>query len=401
MRGIQLTKEQLEELYWKQGLSLDQIEEKIGCGRAKVYYWLKAFGIKRRAEYKKHIKIKKEILEELYLKQGLSLEKIGKLFNCHDSNIFYWMKKLEIKTRPVGYNEIVIPKEILEKLYLKQRLSSLEIGKKLGIDSRLICEKLNKAGIPIRSLSKALTKKFKAPFTGNLCEKAYLLGLRTGDFYAKMPKQSVRIQTTSTHTAQVNLLRNAVQDYGETKTYLSKNHAREDEWFIYADLDKSFEFLLEKPSEIPRWILSDKNCFYNFLCAYCDCEGTFNVVRSHENSVRFIVKIKTGDKKVLEQIENTLESYGYNPQFYLSTKKGTIRGFGKNNKDIYDLTIYRKKKVLRLIGNLLPFSKHSEKIRKIKFIQENKNRNWKEIEPGWRDIKKEIQSELLKNVLQN
>ena len=71
MRGLQLTKEQLEELYWKQGLSLDKIEERLDCSRFKVYYWLKAFGIKRRAEYKKHLKIEKEVLEALYWKQKL------------------------------------------------------------------------------------------------------------------------------------------------------------------------------------------------------------------------------------------------------------------------------------------------------------------------------------------
>jgi len=41
MRGMQLTKDQLEELCWKQELSLDQLEEKLECSRTKVHYWLK------------------------------------------------------------------------------------------------------------------------------------------------------------------------------------------------------------------------------------------------------------------------------------------------------------------------------------------------------------------------
>ncbi len=230
MRGMQLTKEQLEELYWKQGLSLDRIEEKIGCRRAKIHYWLKKFGIKRRAEYKKHLKIEKEVLEELYWKQGLSLEEIGKRFKCHDSNIFYWMRKHGIKTRPVDYHEIKISKETLKELYWNQNLSSTDIAKRFGIKhGRTLTKKLQKAGIKRKTVSEALTKKFKTPFTGDAIEKAFLLGLRTGDFYAKMPKQSVRVQTSSTHPAQVELLRRSLEKYGETKTYYSRNKAREDE----------------------------------------------------------------------------------------------------------------------------------------------------------------------------
>jgi len=244
MRGMQLTKEQLEELYCKRSLSVDEIVEEINCGRTKVYYWLKKFGIKMRPAHARGLNIQKEDLEELYWKQGLSLEEIGKKFGCHETNIIYWMRKLSIKTRPVGFNEIVIPKETLQELYWEKKLSAKQIGKKFGTNHRRILKKMKKAGIASRSLSEARTKKFKAPFTGDLNEKAYLLGLRAGDFYAKQQHISIRMQTMSTHPAQVELLRKAIEKYGETKTYYSKNKAREDEWFIYADLDRSFEFLV-------------------------------------------------------------------------------------------------------------------------------------------------------------
>lgn len=400
MRGIQLTKEQLEELYWKKDLSIDEIVREINCGRMKVYYWLKKFGIKRRFAGPRGLNIQKEDLEELYWKQKLSMIEIGKMFGCENSNILYWMKKYGIKTRPIGYNEIKIPKETLQELYWKKKLSASQIGERFGTNHRRILKKMRKAGIPSRTLSEATTKKFKKPFTGDLSERAYLLGLRTGDFYAKQQHLSVRMQTTSTHPAQVELLRKSVKKYGETKTYYSRNKAREDEWFIYADLDKSFEFLLKKPDEIPQWILENKYYFYSFLCGYSDCEASFSLIKSHINAVRFIFRITAGDKKVLEQIKSTLESYGYNPRFYFKSASGFRGTFGEFNLDMYHFIMYRKSETLRLIKNLLPHSKHNEKIDKMKYIQENKDKDWKGIIGGWDKIREGIKAGLLKNNLQ-
>jgi transposase-like protein len=401
MRGLQLTKEQLEELYWKRELSLDQIEEKLGCSRTKVYYWLKKFGIKRRAEYKKHLKIEKDVLEDLYWKQKLSMIEIGKRFGCENSNILYWMKKYRIETRPIGFNEIVIPKETIQELYWEKKMTASQIGKKFGTNHKRVLKKMRKAGIPSRTLSEAVTKKFKRPFTGDLSERAYLLGLRTGDFHAKQQHISVRMQTTSTHPAQVELLRNSLKKYGETKTYYSRNKAREDEWFIYTDLDKSFEFLLKKLDEIPQWILENEDCFYSFLCAYSDCEASFSIIKSHQNSSRFIFRITAGDKKVLEQIKSSLESYGYNPCFYLKSTKGKQGTFGTFNLDMYSFIMYRKEETLRLIKNLLPHSKHQEKIDKMEYIQANKDKNWKQIIGGWDKIREGIKAGLLKNCSQD
>ncbi len=166
-------------------------------------------------------------------------------------------------------------------------------------------------------------------------------------------------------------------------------------------MDKSFEFLLKKPQEIPKWILENKDCFYGFLCGYSDCEASFSIIKSHQNSSRFIFRITAGDKKVLEQIKSTLESYGYNPQFYFKSTKGKQGSFGTYNIDMYNFIMYRKSETLRLIKNLLPHSKHKEKIAKMKYIQENKDKNWKEIIGGRDKIREGIKAGLLKNISQN
>ena len=347
---------------------------------------------------KKGLQFTKEQLENLYYKEKLSLSQIGKKFGCEETNILYWMKKLDIKRRPVDYKTIKIPKDILYDLYWNKNWTTQQIADKYGIKyGRSILKKFKKFGIPSKTISQATTKKFKADFTGGDKEKAYFLGLRAGDFYVKQKDLGIRIQTTTTHTAQVDLLKNSFKKYGEIRTYYSKNKARSDEWFIYTDLNKSFEFLLKKPQELPSWIFDNKDNFYHFLSAYMDCEGSWRIAKSHEKHVRFFFAISTGDKKILNQIKEKLNSINYNIFSYLDKKKGGVTPFGIYRKNTYRIAINRKQDIIRLIKNLLPLSKHSEKIRKMYFILENKDKKYNEVEKGWNKLREEIKGEVLKS----
>ena len=347
---------------------------------------------------KKGLKFTKNQLENLYWNKKLSLSQIGEQFYCQGTNILYWLKKFKIKRRPAYWKKVDIPKRVLKDLYLNKKMSSLKIAEKLGtVNDRTIRKKLKKFGIPTRSLSEALTRKFKKPFSNDLNEKAYFFGLRAGDFYAKWIRKSIRVQTTTTHLAQIDLLKNAFRNYGETCVYLAKNKSREDEWFVYVDLDSSFRFLLKKPNKISDWILKDKKYFFQFLAAYMDCEGSWKIQKSHQKHIRFMFKIRTGDLKILKQIKKKLEILNYHPYLYLKSKKGVKTSYGMYNQDIFDLTVNRTEEVISLINKLLPLSKHSEKIRKMNFILENKNKKWNEIQKKWVKLRNEIKKELLKN----
>jgi len=347
---------------------------------------------------KKGLKFTKNQLKNLYWNKKLSLIQIGKRFHCQGTNILYWLKKLKIKRRPAYWKKVDIPKRVLKDLYLNKKMSSLEIAEKLGtINARTVRKKLKKFGIPTRSLSEALTKKFKRPFPNDLNEKAYFLGLRAGDFYAKCPHKSIRVQTTTTHLAQIDLLKNAFRNYGQTCVYLQKNKSRENEWFVYVDLHSSFRFLVTKPNKISDWILKKKKYFFQFLAAYMDCEGSWKVLKSHQKHVRFMLKIRAGDLKILKQIKKRLKILKYHPYLYLESKKGVKTSYGVYSQDLFDLTINRTEEIISLINKLLPLSKHSEKIRKMNFILENKNKKWNEMQKKWNKLRNDIKKELLKN----
>jgi len=343
----------------------------------------------------------KERLEYLYTSKIFSINEIAEEFGCNSTNILYWMKKFNIKRRPAYRKKINIPRNVLHNLYWEQNLTVNEIAKRYGIKyGRTVHKKLVKHGIKTKSISQALTKKFKCNFSGNLSEKAYLLGLRAGDFYVRRMRKNIRVQTTSTHLAQIRLLERSIRKYGEVKTYLSKNKSRGDEWFIYSDLTPSFEFLLKKPLEIPNWILKNDDCFYSFLASYMDCEGNWHLAKSHKNNTRFFFRLRTGDKRILEQIKERLESDGFYVTHGLEYYKG-YRNVGNNiqklNINIYNLTLNRKGDIILLIRKLLPYSKHPEKISKMRCFLANKDRKWNEIVVYWLKIKKEINQQLLKN----
>lgn len=277
-------------------------------------------------------------------------------------------------------------------------MSSLRIAEKLGgVSARTVRKKLKNFGIRTRSISEALTKKFKKSFANNLNDKAYFLGLRAGDFYAKWARKSIRVQTTTTHLAQIGLLKNAFKNYGEIRTYLIKNKTRENEWFIYVDLDSSFNFLISKPKKIPSWLLKNKKYFFQFLAAYMDCEGSWKILKSHQKHTRFIFKIRTGDSKILKQLKKGLETFNYHPCLYLDREKGDKTNYGTYNQNMFDLTINRREEIISLVKKLLPLSKHSEKTRKMNFILKNKHKKWIELQEEWAELRAVIKRELLKN----
>jgi len=49
---------------------------------------------------------------------------------------------------------------------------------------------------------------------------------------------------------------------------------------------------------------------------------------------------------------------------------------------------------------LLRLSKHSEKIRKMNFILENRNKKWNDIQKKWTKIRIGVKKELLKNQIE-
>lgn len=282
--------------------------------------------------------------------------------------------------------------EVLRKLYVENKLSSLKIARTMGVNSRTVRNWLEKFDIPRRSLSEAGTKYPKTPFSGNSKEKAYMLGLRAGDFYAqKLPR--IRIKTATTHQAQIELVRKVFSKYNSHIVIYKEFDKRFgfEKWQVYCDLDDSFEFLLEKLDKIPEWILDNDESFFHFLVGYADCEGHFRIWRSHDKFVRFSFILTSTNQIILEQIRNKLKDMNIMSHLYLNTRAGRISKVGiKSNKNIYNLTIYKKENIITLVSKLMQLSQHNEKIWKMNLILESIDKKWNEIKDELTELRNRI-----------
>ncbi|MDO8537389.1 MAG: hypothetical protein Q7S21_00730 [archaeon] len=264
-------------------------------------------------------------------------------------------------------NKKEISKEVLQDLYLNKKLSLSQIAKQFGFKSKTTTANyMKKFGIARRPSDR---KNYpKKPFSGDLQEKAYLLGLRAGDIHARKHYNLVAVYAGSTKEAQINMIKECFEKYSHLNIYdsMPKRGAFTNEMqkkvVIY--LHPSFGFIIKKPQRIDEWILIDEKLFYSFLSGYCDSESSWILTQHKKYDTKWkdlIFSLGSCDKKILEQINQKLIEFGFNSHFYLVREKG-IYGKQNCNFDLYRVMLMRHKDVTRLAQILLPISKHADKI---------------------------------------
>ncbi|MDO8634077.1 MAG: hypothetical protein Q7K34_02165 [archaeon] len=257
-----------------------------------------------------------------------------------------------------------ISKETLQTLYWDKELSLKKIAKEFGMKSpNGIVYHMEKFKIPRRPSDRKDYQK--NPFSGNLIEKAYLVGLRAGDINAGKKNNCTVIYATSTKPAQMKMLHKLFGKYAHLNEYDAKGGYTEKSRKLVGYLDNSFDFLVEKPQKIPEWILNDNELFYSFLSGYCDSEASWILTEHKKYGGKWkdrAFSLGTSDKTVLEQINQKLIELGFNSHLYLVEKKG-IYGDRKRNLDLYRVMMSSHQEVIKLAQILLPLSKHEDKIK--------------------------------------
>jgi hypothetical protein len=336
----------------------------------------------------------KDILKNLYWNKKLSLKQIVRKLNVPYSTLYYWMKKHRIPRRK--FKEYKISKKVLKKLYIVKKLNTRQIAERFGCCEETVRKRLIKYKIPIRSNSESKTKYPKKNFSSNLEEKTYMIGFRIGDLSVRRNHALVNVRGTSTHSSFVQLIKRVFGKYGHLVVRI-RFYKGLNQFYISCDLNKSFEFLLEKLDKIPEWVLDSQECFYSFLAGYSDAEGSWGIFRTGKNrkAIRFRFYIGNCDKIILEQIKNRLINDRIKALLYLACKKGTELNYGKLRKDFYHLMVVEKNSVITLAKKLLFYSQHREKIKKIKLILSSINKGWYEVKGDIFKLRKQIHSERL------
>lgn len=264
----------------------------------------------------------------------------------------------------MAYPKIKIPKKKLRFFYLKERLSPYEICRIYNCSFSTITNRLKEYGIPLKSKSEAQSKYLKYDFSGDLKEKAYLLGFRIGDLncYRRKNSQIIVVRCHTTDSDQVMLIKNLFQKYGHSTVSISKYGSH-----INTFLNYSFDFLLPKPNKVPKWLNKNSNYVFSFISGYFDAEASFGV-----NQGRGRIKVDSYDGYVLTWIHKFLLKQGIRSKLLLIAKKDQPRGNGyKYNKNLWRVNINEAKSLLKFTNIILKYLKHKKMKKRATLVKNN------------------------------
>ncbi len=264
---------------------------------------------------------------------------------------------------------LYIAKEELEKYYVKQRLSSRKIAKIYKCAYSTIDRKVKQYGFPVRTLASAHVIYPRKNFSGDLIEKAYLLGFRIGDLRVRKVyknSETIHIDCGSTKKEQIELIVRLFKSYG--RVWVSKPNNK---GAIQAEcfLNDSFDFLLNANlNRIEPWICKNKKYFASFLAGFTDAEGSIFITQNQA-----IYSLGNYDIGLLKQIRKFLKRfYIDSPKIVRSVRKGLVASHGyKYNQDYWILRISRKIELLKLFRLISPYLKHVKRLKDIRLAREN------------------------------
>ena len=154
----ELTPELLGELYLAQGLSVAAIAKRTGWSSKRVRTRLREAGVPVRSVGPKDPNAtppSREVLEELYVRQGLSVAAVGRRLGWSTTRTQEFLTRFGVPTRPPRpagshWPAQLRSREALADLYLSQGLSSTAIAHLVGVGPRQVLAALHHHGIPVR-----------------------------------------------------------------------------------------------------------------------------------------------------------------------------------------------------------------------------------------------------------
>jgi transposase len=269
-----ISREILEELYVRQGLSGRDVARRLGCAKKTIYRELARHGIPQhtpamigdilRAKVSLRDNIGEGTLRQMYEEEQLSVNRIAERLSVSPSTITRRMDELDIprRSRPEASKiatadvRVDIPESALRSLY-DEGFSARAIGARFGVSENLIFRRLDEHGIETRSASEASIRYPKTDFNGNPLEKAYLIGFRLGDLWVGRQNPdgaTISITCSSSKQAQIDLIASLFRDYG--RVCIGKPN-EEGHISVAALVNDSFTFLLPKKESIEPWIMAN------------------------------------------------------------------------------------------------------------------------------------------------
>lgn len=274
----------------------------------------------------------------------------------------------------MGRTKIDISKELLEKLYCNQNLSSRSIGKIFNCNWATIINRLKEYKIPLKSSAFARMRYVKKDFEGTEAEKAYTIGFRIGDlnvYRVSENSETIVVRCHTTQKDQIDVINSLFSRFGRVDDKIRPNgHC-----YTNCFLNNSFKFLFPKDRSAWVWIQESASRFA-FIAGYTDAEGNFII---NQGRARF--KLDSYDKEVLDDIAMWLDDAEIGYKMRLIYKKGDKQKIynkvGIYHNNLWRLNINRAKDLREFISLISPFMRHRKRISDMDLCYKNIERRIK------------------------
>jgi transposase-like protein len=307
-------------------------------------------------------------LVRLYCDEGLSTSSVARRLGWSESAIRGRLVALGIARRtPWARNAVSCDPAELVRLYVEDSLSLSAIAARHGCSLTTIWRKLQASGVACREGGSGLRYE-RIDFSGDLAEKAYLVGFRIGDLNVELHGRTVVVKCTSTRGEQVQLFRQLFERYGHVYTDEATLARRQRQSIgMSVALNRTFDFLLPKQDAVPEWVLiGNDEVFFAFLAGYIDAEGYFHTYHQGPRQTALAcLEVRSYDATLLTQLGDGLNDRGVIcAPARLRVRAGYTNGYGvRSNRNLWGLGVHRVEALRRLFEQIDPYVRHAKRRR--------------------------------------
>jgi hypothetical protein len=327
-----------------------------------------------------------EDLRRLYVEEKLSASKIAKAYGLKyasektaESTILYHLRKKGIARRDAAAHIRKVTEKMVDEWVVRyQKGESLTQIAAESVSPVTVFNHLHKRGVQlsdkVEAQITAVTRFQKKPFGGSDEDRAYLLGLARGDLNVGRLGRAIRVKTSSTHPAMIDLVASLFAPHGPVRVYPHHSRLVGYEWTIETELDQTFRFLLDEKLRNPGTGVSKAVCLA-YLAGLFDAEGSLSVAATFTPQL----SIANTDEDLLDWVERFLEKIGFTPWRGRPDKNGVSR-----------VALLRGDEVRQLL-RILPI-RHPEKKARRKIVM-NMESPWMQRLAAWDELIVMIQAD--------
>jgi len=329
---------------------------KYGIPRRKTYGWV----LEKYPNAVATHSFTKEELEDLYIRQQLSLKAIGEKYGVSATCIEARFREHHIPLRkPWEYDYSkyypTIPKETIQTLY-EAGYTAEKIGNQFGVDKKSILARMRKYGIPIRHDRSPSIKTHPPTF-----ELGYVVGTLKGDGWVGKKSFALKCKDGEFVDYFIECISRLTKHITKVsfKSYIVKNKDGRKYHYFSCRRRKFCRWYGRLTNEKIKWIAEKNRRFLvGFLKGFYDSEGCLSLSKCFVKGNWYYyprIHIYNTEKKLIDLVCAFIK--GLEIECVTNESAISTSGFKSNKEKVYIIRInkvYYARKFLTIVGSSIP-----------------------------------------------